>query len=143
MVLNTVTIQDDPMEVGNADATTDIDKNMQEELLSEETTNNGPNMQVTEDQILQINVLQDKIDSLCPGTKEDPTESPASDNLRDRINPSQPEPAKSEPGPDNIKMVAEPPKKPDTTPEGENRTTRFQGQWSRAHPRRINQQTQP
>ena len=98
----------------SSDATTDNNKNMQEELLSNATTDNDPDMQVTDDQILQINVLQDEIDLLCPGTEEDPPESPATDNLRDRTN--QPELAKSEPGSDDIEMVAEPPKEPDTTP---------------------------
>ena len=66
MVLNTVTIQDDQMEVGNegkqtsSDATTDNDKNMQEELPSDATTDNDPDMQVTEDQILQIKSCRTK-----------------------------------------------------------------------------------
>jgi hypothetical protein len=84
------------MEVGNAGKQTlSDDKNMREELTSDRTANNDPDMQVTKDQILQINVQQDEIDMFCTETVENPHESPATeDNLRDRTNPLQPESAK-------------------------------------------------
>ena len=50
MVLNTVTIQDDQMEVGNE----------AKQTSSDATTDNDPDMQVTEDQILQIKSCRTK-----------------------------------------------------------------------------------
>jgi hypothetical protein len=119
MVMNTV--PDDLMDVGNvgeqipSNAATDNNPDMQEETPSDAAIDNDPGMQVVDEQVLEINILQEEMNLLCTETVEDPSESPTTDDLRDRMNLLHHEPANMEPVADDIEMIEKPQGESDTT----------------------------
>ena len=135
MVPDHVIIQPKQMDFGNtgeqilSEATTHTSNNMSKESTTEATADNDLNMQ-TDDEFLQLDVQQEKIDTLYADAMEDLiVESPKTEhNHRDGLNPSMPEPTLPELGPSDIEIIIEAPKEPATaTEEIVNKTVRVDG----------------
>ena len=113
-----------------SEATTDTGKNMSKESTSDAAADNDLNLQ-TDNEFLQLDVEQEKIDMLYAEAMEDLFESPKTErNPRDGLNPLTPEPTLPELGPGDIKIIVEAPKEPNTATEEiiNNKTVRVNGE---------------